>query len=161
MALSADDDAAQAVMKKYNATPGLVALVPGGLERGRLHSFQPNVAHGDHPSHPDDLLPRRQKPYATFEVTKGEGGQHNTGSVFIDVRAVRLEFRGKESEIRAILSYIISNQVFNRQTLATESPFMACLVAEDQDMKKDPATKDGEDVWIGTYPFNVWTNRQE
>ena len=158
MAMSADDDAAQAVFKRYNSFDGLKALVPGGLERGRLTSFQPN-AHSTHGE--DDTPPRRLTPYGTMEVTKGQEAMHNTGSVFVDVRLVRMEFRGKESLVRAILSYIITNQVFNRQTLETESPFMACLVAEEQDMKKDPATKDGEDVWIGTYAFSVWTNRPE
>ena len=156
MALSADDDSAQAVMRKFAATPGLVALVPGGLERMRLHSFQPGVA----PSG-EELPPKRKTPYGTFEVTKGQEALHNTGSGFVDIRLVRMEFRGKESEAKAILSYIISNQVFNRKTLETESPFLACLVAEEQDLKKDPATKDGEDIWIGTYAFNVWTDREE
>jgi hypothetical protein len=161
MALSADDDVAAAVFKRYSAIDGLVALVPGGLERGRCTSFQPNAAPGDHPSHEDEILRRRGVPYGTFEVTKGDGAQHNTGSWFIDVRLVRMEFRGKESAVRTILEYIVTQQVFNRQTLETASPFMACLIVEDQDMKKDAATKGGEDVWIGTYAFSVWTSRPE
>ncbi|MFX6234561.1 hypothetical protein ABTF60_19050, partial [Acinetobacter baumannii] len=60
---SADDDVAAAVVKVWQADPQLTKLVPGGLERGRLSSYQPNVE------------PRlvRQKPYAAFDVeTDGE-----------------------------------------------------------------------------------------
>lgn len=153
---SADNDVAQAFAAKWDADSGLTALVPGGLQQGRLSSYQPGT----------DPRVERSKPYASFDVTKSREGTHQTpgpGGIWtrIDYRLVKLEIRGLKPDVEKVLAYIADNRVFNRRALQTQAPFMACLQLDDDDLAEDEATKKGEDIWVGTVKLEVWTQRNE
>ncbi len=160
MALSADDDVAQAVKQKWYAATTLVPMVPGGLQRGRLSSFQPDAAPAPHPEpDADTLLSKRVLPYARFQVSKSQPGIHNTGTIYVDIRLVTIEVYGLRAQVEEILSIIRDDQIFNRQTLATEAGFLACLQMDDPDVVEDETRRHGEGIWIGTVKLEVWTDR--
>ncbi len=148
---SANDDVARAIVLKWAATAALIELVPGGLQQGRLSSFQSGVE------------PKRARavPYAHFEVKKGKEGVHQTGGDCIDWRSVRIEVRGLKADVENVLEYLRNNRAFNRATLQTQATFLACLQTEDDDLKEDDAPRAGEDIWVGCVALEVATQRPE
>jgi len=155
---SPHDDVAQAVEGKWKADDGLQRLVPGGLQQSRLSSFQPGI----------EPKVARALPYATFDVAKGDESLHQTSGAYLDYRKVVIEIRGLKAGVEAVLAYVrdpagnqVSGGLFNRQTLQTQAPFVGCTQAEDDDLKIDPDTRAGEDIWIGTIQLSVMTARPE
>lgn len=158
MTLSADDDVAQATMKKWYGDAELPGSVPGGLQRGRLTSFQPNVQ-ADNAEQAPSVPNKRVWPYATFAVAKLEAGLHDTGNVYVDRRLVTIEVRGTHQHVQDVMPMI--RTAFNRKRLETLAPFLSCLQDDDPDITEDPARAEGEDVWIGSAKLHVTTDRDE
>lgn len=190
----ADDDAAQAVVAKWNADVNLPTLVPGGIQQGKLSSWQPNAAEyepatGKQPAgsmgatgtaavgnasaiQSQQAQGLRKMPYAGFDVTVSRPGIHQTTTglydYYLDFRLVVIEIRGLKPAVANVMAYLRQTQpgvplsgLFNRQTLATQATFIGCVQAEADDLREDPAPKAGEDIWIGTVRFEVWTQRPE
>ncbi|MBY0523428.1 MAG: hypothetical protein K2R98_08510 [Gemmataceae bacterium] len=175
----ADDDVAQAIVAKWNADPrlsqGTQPLVPGGIQNGRLSSYQPGAAEQQPatPGSPTFGTPAsataqatqapiaRRVPYASVDVTKAREGNHQTGGDYIDFRLATIEIRGRKPDVAAAVAYARNAKVFNRQPLPTLAPFLTCLQQEGDDLRQDQAMKAGEDVWVGTIVLEVWTQRPE
>lgn len=152
--LTADDDAAQAVVKRWKANADLVAAVPGGIEWDRLTSFLPDA----------DPKKTRHQPYAKMMVEAGPAATespHSTGGAYIDCRLVTIEIRGPKAGVESARSIIRTQTIFNRQTLLTQQPLVGCRQLDDESAKKDEHTKDAEDVWVGTVRLHIWTDRPE
>ena len=157
-----DDDVAQAFVAKWNADTTLVSLVPGGLEQGRLSSFQPNAA----PTGEEKLPPERKRPYATFQVKQGPvPNEEDTGGDFIDHRQVDLEIRGLRKDVAAALGRARSTELYIRNTswdVPNVVRFMGCLEIPGDDLSKDDTggTKDGEETWVGRLSLHVMNHRR-
>jgi len=154
---SPNDDVARAVVEKWSADGTLAALVPGKLQQARLSSYQPEGGASE----------PRQSPYANLTVTKEKEGLHQTFGHYLDFRLATVEVRGRKADVEAALEYVRdpngdqSGGLFNRQTLNTVAPFVACLQLEEDDLRQDPEQKAADDVWIGTIRLSVWTARPE
>lgn len=157
---SPNDDTAQAFVRRWNEFGQLVTLVPGGLEQGRLSGFQPGTT--PQPEH------RRLSPYATFDVTKSRDGIHQTGTGnYVDFRKVQLRIWGTHPAVEEVIRFLRdpagdgSVRVFNRVYLSTVAPNMGIVQLEENDLRKDDVTKDGEDVWMADLFYESWTSRPE
>ena len=154
-----DEDVAVAFVAKWNADVTLTDLVVGGLEQGRLSSFQPNAA----PDGETQLPPQRKLPYAKFEVKQGPiPNEEDTGGEFIDHRQVDLEIRGLKPGVVAALTRARAGGLFIRGEWEVPNAvrFMACLEIPGDDLMKDEGgTKDGEELWVGRLGLHVMTHR--
>lgn len=152
MALTADEDTARGIVARWRASNDLLGQVPGGLEQDRGTSSQPDA-------HPPVA---RLVPYATFRVDKFAEPQICTGGDYIDQRLVTIEIRGLEAAVATALETARARFIQEELLLtdAVGGKAMGMLEVGVDDLMKDPATKAGEDIWVGALHLQVMSHRR-
>ena len=160
MARNPDEDVANAIATRWESCAALVQSVPGGLEQDRLTEAQP----GAHPKK------ARSLPYAMFKVSKLQDPELCTGGQAIHHAQVVIEVYGRKPNVEAALEILwqdpaTSAPVFARQTLVMDGAVgraaMAVLeMGGTDELRKDAATKDADDLWVGEHQLHVMHHRQ-
>lgn len=149
---SEDDDVAEGVLAVFNAIPSITTLCPGGLVHGRQ---KPTATQG--------------QVYAVLDVMQGptsaqEGWQ--TGGTYIDFRHVKIEVYGPKPEASPALNAIRGtfDAEISKGQDAFEVPNTLGTIQVrpilGDDLRQEDHKSQGEDVWIGTAEYEVWTFRR-
>lgn len=104
----------------------------------------------------------QKMPYAQLRCEFESHTLAGTQGGWLDVRKVTIEVRGLKPDVVTACAAI--RQAFNRKiTLAYPSgaKFISFMPDGDAKLNEDPATKDGQDVWLGIIEANVFSARDD
>ncbi len=114
----------------------------------------------DRPLQSGRLKPGQASTYAVCSSELDHAESAGTGGAWHDYRRVKIKVYGVLGDVVTAIRAI--NAIFTQDTVLTYPSgdrFMRWWPAGSDKLEQDPATKGGQDIWIGTVEATVWSIR--
>lgn len=102
----------------------------------------------------------QRMPYASIACEYLRRQSAGTSGAWHDVRKVTIQIRGLKADVVTAAGAV--RAVFNEQTTLvypSGARFLRWWPQEDVKLYEDPATKDGQDIWVAELEAEVWSVR--